>query len=172
MPVVKNRQWLEAEIAKRAPWYQRIAFPEYGIATTDRAAWTYQDAAWDNLFPGMRTEDAARMRPVPKFERFQHLLPDVTGKSVLEVGTSCGFFVFEFCRRGARCATGLDISESNIEKAAFCARALNLPQARFVVADVGLYSEAHDIVWGASLHEHFYFPFYFYLSLILYSPRV
>ena len=162
----KDRRWLTGEISRRAPWYQRIAFPEYGLTTTDDPAWIYNDRAWDNFFPGMVAEDAPRMRPIPKFERLQHLLPDVAGKSVLEVGTSCGFFVFEFCRRGASYATGLDISEPNIEKAAFCAEVLGLKQARFVAADIGLYRESHDIVWGASLHEHFFFPFYYLARLL------
>jgi SAM-dependent methyltransferase len=162
----KDRRWLIEEIRKRAPWYQRIDFPEYGVTTTDDPAWMYNDRAWDNFFPGMKAEEAPQLRPIPKFERFQHLLPDVAGKSVLEVGTACGFFVFEFCRRGASRATGLDISDVNVEKATFCAEVLGIKQARFVAGDVGLYKEAHDIVWGASLHEHFFFPFYYLARLL------
>jgi hypothetical protein len=161
-----DRQWLIEEIGKRAPWYQRIEFPEYGVTTTDDPAWMYDDPAWDNRFPGMAQAEASRMRPLPKFERLQHLLPDVAGKSVIEVGTACGFFGFEFCRRGASLATGLDISEANVEKARFCAEVLGLSQARFVAGDIGLYRESHDVVWGASLHEHFFFPFYYLTRLL------
>jgi SAM-dependent methyltransferase len=162
----RDRHWLVEEIRKRAPWYQRIAFPEYGITTTDDPAWMYPDSAWDNLFPGMTPEEAPRMRPLPKFERCRHLLPDFAGKSVLDVGTSCGFFAFEFCKRGASRTTGLDISAENIEKAKFCAEILGLPQAQFEVRDIGLYNEPHDIVWGASLHEHFFFPFYYFARML------
>jgi SAM-dependent methyltransferase len=161
-----DRAWLIEEISKRAPWYQRIAFPEYGVTTTDDPAGVVNDGAYDNLFPGMDPADAPRLRPVPKYERLRPYLPKVAGKSVLDVGSSCGFFAFEFCRLEASRVTGLEISDRNVEKARFCAEVLGLRQVRFVAGDVGRYSEVHDIVWGASLLEHFFFPFY-YLARML-----
>jgi SAM-dependent methyltransferase len=166
----RDRDWLTAEIHRRAPWYQRIEFPEYGITTTDDPRWVVNDAACDNLFPGMNPADAPRLRPVPKYERLRPHLPDVSGRTVLDVGCSCGFFAFEFCRLGAKAVTGLDIDSTNVERATFSASVLGLQNARFVAGDVGQYAEAHDVVWGASLHEHFFFPFY-YLARLLFLAK-
>lgn len=166
IPHPPDRAWLEAEIDRRRPWYQRIEFPEYGISTTDRPEWVMADGAVDNLFPGMKPEDAARLRPVPKYERLADCLPDFRGRTVLDAGCNCGFFAFEFVKRGAKFVTGLEIDGSSVERAQFCAAVLGFENMRFEAADVGLYSQGHDIVWGASLHEHFFFPFYYLARLI------
>lgn len=171
MSVLTDRDWLISEVRKRAPWYQRIEFPQYGVTTTDDPGWGLQDAAWDNAFPGVDVKRAAQFRPVPKFERFQAYLPEVRDKTVLEVGTSCGFFVFEFCRRGAKFATGLELDERNVERAQFCARVLGIRNAHFIAGDLGDYDQAHDIVWGSSLHEHFVFPFYYLARLLCLSKE-
>lgn len=161
-----DRRWLEAEIAKRAPWYQRIEFPEYGITTTDNPGWYLHDSACDNLFPGITASDAPRLRPIPKYERVKQYLPDVAGKTVLDVGCSCGFFCFEFAKLGATAVTGLDIDATNAERGNFCSTVFGTPHVQFVFGDLGQYKVAHDIVWGASLHEHFFFPFYYLTRLL------
>ena len=160
-----TRDELIQEIDKRKPWFQRVEFPEHGVSTTDREDWVLRDPAYDNQFPGMDPAQACVLRPQPKYDRFKSLLPDVTGKSVLEVGTSCGFFALEFARRGAKRVTGLDIDLSNVERAQFCAHALDLRTARFLYLDLAECNEAHDVVFGASLHEHFLFPFYYLARL-------
>ena len=161
-----TRDELIQEIDKRKPWFQRIEFPEFGISTTDREDWVLRDAAHDNLFPGMDPAQAPVLRPQPKFDRFKSALPDVTGKSVLEVGTSCGFFALEFARRGAKRVTGLDIDINNVERAQLCAHALDLRNVRFLFLDLAECNDAHDVVFGASLHEHFLFPFYYFARLL------
>lgn len=166
VPDPPDRAWLEAEIDKRKPWYQCIEFPAYGLTTTSREEWIIADGAVDNLFPGMKPEDAPRLRPIPKFERLARYLPDVQGRTVLDAGCNCGFFAFEFVKRGAQFVTGLDLHAASVERAQFCASVLGIENARFAVDDIGGYSEGHDIVWGASLHEHFFFPFYYLARLI------
>ncbi len=161
-----SREWLAAEIKSRAPWYQRIEFPEYGLSTTDDPSCLVSDHAWDNWFPGMEPSDAPRLRPYPKFHRLQHLLPDVSGKTVLDVGCSCGFFALEFARRGARAVTGIDVDGRNVARAQFAAFILKLGNVEFLTADVGVYATAHDVVWGASLQEHFFFPFYYFARML------
>jgi SAM-dependent methyltransferase len=168
----RGRDWLISEIKKRAPWYQRIEFPEFGLSTTDDPHNLVNDPAWDNLFPGMEPSDAPRLRPLPKFRRLQHLLPDFSGKTVLEVGCSCGFFGLEFARRGARAVTGIEIDTRNVERARFCASTLKLDNVEFAMADVGEYTTPHDIVWGASLHEHFFFPFYYFARMLCLSREL
>lgn len=161
-----TREWLVSEIKRRGRWYQRIEFPEYELSTTDDPACVVDDPAWDNLFPGMAPADAPRLRPAPKYERLQHVLPPFAGKTVLDVGCSCGFFAFEFVRRGAARVTGIDVGAHNIGKAQFCASVLGMENVEFIAADVGNYSVAHDIVWGASLHEHFFFPFFYFCRML------
>jgi SAM-dependent methyltransferase len=171
-PKTPNREWLAGEIKKRAPWYQRIEFPEYGLSTTDDPACLVNDPAWDNLFPGMEPSDAPRLRPSPKFHRLRHLLPDLSGKTVLDVGCSCGYFALEFARRGAVAVTGIDVDATNVARAQFCASTLKLGNVEFATADVGEYTTVHDIVWGASLHEHFFFPFYYFARMLCLSREL
>jgi hypothetical protein len=155
------------EIAKRAPWYQRIAFPKYGITTTDRPEWVQVDAAVDNIFTNdVDSKTASTLRPWPKWERFASLLPEVKGRSVLEVGSSCGFFVFEFCRLGAKYATGIEFYLPNVEKARFCAKVLELENAHFVHGDVCSYREVHDVVFLTSVLEHLVYPFYYLVRVL------
>ena len=156
-----KRDQLIAEIEKRVPWYQRIEFPEYGITTTDKPEWVFNDCACDQLFPEVDEKKAAQLRPFPKWERLRPLIPELKKKSVLEIGASCGFFIFEICRLGAKYGTGLELDERNVERARFCAKVLRIENAHFIAGDIGDYVSAHDIVLISSVHEHFIFPFYY-----------
>lgn len=167
-PLTKQR--LLEEISGRAPWYQRIAFPEFGVTTTDHDDWLVKDQAWDNLFPGVDPAQAARLRPLPKYERIARFLPNVTGKSVLEVGCSCGFFAMTFAQMGAIHVTGIDVDARNVSNATFAASVLGISNATFLLSDLGTYTQAHDVVWGSSIHEHFFFPFA-YLARMLCIAR-
>lgn len=166
MSLRMTKEELMNEIDKRKPWFQKIVFPDHGVSTTDRPEWALRDSAHDNLFPGVDPAEAALLRPYPKWERIKPLLPDVKGKTLLEVGTSCGFFIFEFCRLGVKHATGIELDTRNVERAQFCATVLNLKNAEFVAEDLGNYNQAHDIVLLTSVHEHFLFPYY-YLARVL-----
>ena len=106
------------------------------------------------------------LRPIPKWERIQPLMPSIEDKTVLETGCSCGFFSLNFCTLGASSVTGIDIVESNIEKATFCATVLQLSTVVFSVGDVGLYRKKHDVVFMTSVFEHFIYPFYYLTRLL------
>jgi methylase of polypeptide subunit release factors len=62
-------------------------------------------------------------------------LPDVRGKSVLDVGCGTGVLAFVLLQRGAVEAVGTDIDERSVRCAAFNAEALGLP-FRAVLADL------------------------------------
>jgi predicted RNA methylase len=144
-----GREKLRTEIAARAPWYQRIEFPGLDLATTDEAEWRLRDGAPDNQVDGVGGEEAERTRPFPKWRHIEKVLPEVQGLEVLEVGSNCGFFSFEFARRGASRVVGLDVAPKWIENAEFCARVLGLEQVSFRCCDFMTYSgEANDAGGG------------------------
>ncbi len=172
MSKIFTKDKLIEEIDRRKPWYHKIIFPEYGVSTTDKPEWALNDSACDNLFPGIDPKEAALLRPIPKWERLSTLIPEVKGKSVLEIGTSCGFFVFEFSRRGAKDVTGLELDERNVERAKFCAQVLKMKNTHFVVGDLGDYTLSHDIVFLSSVHEHFLFPFYYLARSLCLSKEI
>jgi 2-polyprenyl-3-methyl-5-hydroxy-6-metoxy-1,4-benzoquinol methylase len=60
---------------------------------------------------------------------------DMTGKTVLDVGSSNGYFCFEALRRGARSAVGLEVNPDVVRKARLLADCLGAP-AEFRVGDV------------------------------------
>ncbi len=87
--------------------YQRIELP-YGLSTG-----------------GHDRSDTARA-----------ILPDdLTGKSVLDIGSKYGFFCFEALKRGAARAVGIDVDEDSLRKSRLLADCLGLP-ATFEFHDV------------------------------------
>jgi len=103
--------WTEAQVRRLLDeeplHYQRIELP-FGLATggADRAP------------------TAARIFPA-----------DLSGKTVLDVGSLSGYFCFEALRRGARAALGIEIDPERLRRARLLADCLGLP-ARFELADV------------------------------------
>lgn len=175
-----SRAELVAEIARRRPWYQRIDFPMHGVSTTDDPDNALIDDAWDNKLGGLTLRDAAIMRPRPKWREIQANLPDMKGLDVLEIGSSCGFFSFEFARRGARKVVGLDVSPQSVSNARWAASALGLENVEFIPVDFVNYSAGDrvdptgllsddisaiplpdnrfDVAFASTVVDHFFFP--------------
>ena len=178
-----GREELRAEIAARAPWYQRIEFPGQELTTTDEAAWRFRDGAPDNQVDGIGAGEAERTRPLPKWRHIEKLLPEVRGLEVLEIGSNCGFFSFEFARRGASRVVGLDVAPKWIENAEFCARILGCEQVSFRCCDfmsyagergtgaaaagllgntdeqIALPNDLFDLAFMSTVLDHTFFPF-------------
>ena len=178
-----GRERLRAEIAARAPWYQRIEFPGQDLATTDEAAWRFRDGAPDNQVDGVSAEEAERTRPFPKLRHIEKVLPDVRGLDVLEIGSNCGFFSFAFARLGASRVVGLDVAPRWIENAEFCARVLGHEQVSFRRCDfmsyagetgpgdaaggllgnsdeqIALPNDLFDLAFMSTVLDHTFFPF-------------
>jgi predicted RNA methylase len=47
---------------------------------------------------------------MPKLAYLKPVLPNLAGKTVLEIGCNNGFFCFEFARMGAQKITGVEVS--------------------------------------------------------------
>jgi len=172
-----NKQELVEEIRKRAPWYQRIEFPEYGISTTDAEEWAIYDGAPDNTLGNISPEEAARYRPQPKWKYLRDIIPSVKGLEVMEVGCANGFFSFEFARMGAAHVYGIDHSY-RIKNAYFAKDALGLKNVTLINEDffkmgfknspipheqdqdnVNSWLPNVDIIFLSSALTHFYYPF-------------
>lgn len=62
--------------------------------------------------------------PAHKFQRFAGALPDLTGKTVLDVGCNAGFYAFEMKRRGAARVVAIDPDPRYLAQAALAAEVL------------------------------------------------
>src|SRR3954451_1354374 len=60
--------------------------------------------------------------PTFKWRTFAHAIPDdLTGKSVLDIGCTAGFYSIEMARRGAARVVGIDSEDIYLEQARFAA---------------------------------------------------
>lgn len=188
-----DREALIAEIARRRPWYQHIEFPEFGLATTDDPANAMIDAAWDNVVGDISVEEAARLRPTPKWNVLRTMLPDMAGMDVLEIGSNCGFFSFEFSKRGAKSVLGLDVAPAWLENARFAADVLRIENVRFQLCDfmafdpdkqedghgllsaddtaIPLPNDRFDIVFMSTVLDHLFFPLFAIYKMVRISRR-
>jgi SAM-dependent methyltransferase len=178
-----TREDLVNEIAKRRPWYQRIEFQKHFVTTTDDPENAMLDAAWDNKLGDISLEQAAILRPQPKWNEIKKILPLVEGLDVLEIGCNCGFFSFEFAKAGARSVVGLDVSDQWLSNANWAKEVLALDNVEFKNIDFmnysagesqdpggGLLSDANseiplpnqktDIVFMSTVIDHLFFPLF------------
>jgi len=86
--------------------------------------------------------------------------PDMTGKTVLDIGTREGLFCFESLKRGARRAVGFEISAEFVERARKLSEILELP-AEFLQVDAETYrtEETFDDVLALNVLHHVRNPF-------------
>lgn len=188
-----SRQELLAQIAERRPWYQRIEFPEHGVTTTDDPANAMLDAAWDNKVGDLSLTEAAILRPQPKWREIRDVLPDVRGLDVLEVGSNCGYFSFEFAKAGARRVVGLDVSWQWLEKARWAASVLGYGNVEFRNVDfmnfagldggepegllgddadaVPLPNGLVDVVFMSTVIDHLFFPLFAIYKMLRVARR-
>jgi tRNA (mo5U34)-methyltransferase len=108
--------------------------------------------------------------PRANFRRFAGALPDVRGKTVLDVGCNAGFYAFEMKRRGAARVVGIDTDRRYLAQARLAARVLGLSiELReldvYRVAELGerfdlvvfmgvLYHLRHPLLALDLLHDH------------------
>lgn len=84
---------------------------------------------------------------------------DLTGKSVLDVGSKFGYFCFEALKRGAARAVGIDIEPDNVRKARLLADCLG-STAQFELIDIERepLRESFDYVLCLNLLHHLHNP--------------
>jgi SAM-dependent methyltransferase len=81
----------------------------------------------------LTSREACILRPHPKWRYLAPLMPPLAGKSVLEIGSSNGFFSFRFAEAGAERVTGIEVVRQQCEIARWSAEVLKHDNIRFVV---------------------------------------
>ena len=170
----ERKEALKGDIARgvdsfRGSWYQRIDYPEHNITSTSNHEWAYIDqGSLNTLANRLTSEEACILRPWPKWFYIKPIMPDLNGKSVLELGSSNGFFSFRFSEMGASKVTGVEVVRRQQESAIWSAEILGRTNITFLNTDalLDLTIPAHDIVFLSEVHNHFLFPFYGLLRLV------
>ena len=99
--------------------------------------------------------------PRVKFNGFAHALPaDMTGKSVLDIGTNGGFYAMEMKRRGATRVLAVDSDDDYLRQARFAAEVehLDIEFRVLDVYDVGALGERFDLVIFMGVLYHLRHP--------------
>jgi tRNA (mo5U34)-methyltransferase len=99
--------------------------------------------------------------PAVKWQRFADAIaPDLTGKSVLDIGCNAGFYAMEMRRRGATRVLGLDTHEEYLAQARFAAEisGLDIEFRRMSVYDVGALGEKFDVILFLGVLYHLRHP--------------
>src|SRR5437764_1083 len=130
---------LEQRIRALAPWFHNINLG---------GVWTAPDHFLGD-YPGA------------KFRRFADQLPNVAGKSVLDIGCNAGFYSIEMKRRGAARVLGIDSDERYLAQARLACEVLDFDDiefARLDVYDVGALGERFDFVIFMGVLYHLRHP--------------
>jgi tRNA (mo5U34)-methyltransferase len=125
----------------------------------------------EDLKPWFHNMDVGGVRTAPdhflfdypnvKFQRFAAALPpDLSGKSVLDIGCNGGFYAMEMKRRGAARVLGIDWDERYLAQARFAADVAELDIAfeKLSVYDVGVLGERFDLVIFMGVLYHLRHP--------------
>lgn len=99
--------------------------------------------------------------PGAKFRRFERGLPDVSGRTVLDIGCNAGFYSIEMKRRGASRVLGIDSDERYLAQARLAAETLGYDEIQFAkldVYDVGAIGERFDLVIFMGVLYHLRHP--------------
>ena len=133
-------------------------------------------------------EQAAILRPIPKWQEIAPRLPTMEGLDVLEIGSNCGFFSFKFAEAKARSVLGLDVADHWPNNARWVASVLGHTNVRFENCDFmlfdpdcpatrpGLLSNAStniplpndrfDLVFSSTVLDHLFFPLFAIYKMI------
>jgi SAM-dependent methyltransferase len=150
-------------------WFQRIDYPDQGLSSTSDHSLAYIDeGSFNTLARRLTSREACILRPHPKWRYLAPLFPPLAGKSVLEIGSSNGFFSFRFADAGAERVTGVEVFRRHCEIARWSAEVLKHDNVRFLTTDflLDLSIESHDVVFLSEVHNHFLLPFLGLLRLV------
>jgi hypothetical protein len=159
---------LEGELARGIEafwgyWFQRIDFPEHHISSTSNHKLANLDEGGINTLGGRLTSDEASiLRPYPKWLYIEPILPDLRGKTVLEIGPCNGYFSFRFAEAGAASVTGVEVVERAHASAVWAAQVRGFKNVEFLHTDflLDLNVTPRDVVFLSEVHNHFLLPFY------------
>ncbi len=98
--------------------------------------------------------------PAIKWNRFAHSIPDVQGRTVLDIGCNAGYYSIEMKRRGAARVLGIDSDEVYLAQARFAADVcgVDLEFRQLSVYDVGEIGEKFDLVLFLGVFYHLRHP--------------
>ena len=98
--------------------------------------------------------------PRVKFNGFRHVLPDVRGKSVLDIGCNGGYYALEMKRRGAARVVATEPDEDYLRQARFAAEVegLDIELAALSVYQVAELKERFDLVIFMGVLYHLRHP--------------
>lgn len=99
--------------------------------------------------------------PRNKWSTFSHVIPaDLTGKAVLDIGCSSGFYSMEMKRRGADRVLAVDFDERYLAQARLAAEveSLDIEFRQLSVYDVGSIGETFDLVLFMGVFYHLRHP--------------
>jgi len=99
--------------------------------------------------------------PAVKWRSFAHAVPpDLTGKTVLDIGCNGGFYSMEMKKRGAARVLGVDWDEDYLAQARFAAEVtgLDIEFRKLSVYDVGALGERFDVVLFLGVLYHLRHP--------------
>jgi len=171
---LETRAALQSEQAQQAKafaghWFQRIDFPALAFSSTsDHATAFIDEGGLNTLGRRLSSTQASILRPYPKWIYLKPRMPDVRGKSVLEVGSSNGFFAFRFAEMGASRVTGIEIVRQQHEAACWSRDVLGYTNVQLLHSDflTDASIRKHDVVFCSEVVNHFLFPFYGIARLI------
>jgi Protein of unknown function (DUF1698) len=144
-------------------WFQRIALGNDGVTTTsDHTLYSGDNPGPLNTLWGRLTPmEGATLRPLPKWAYLQRILPPMRGKTVLEIGTACGFWPLKFAQLGASFCSGIEVVPELVAQARSVAKTNpNEDKVHFVLGDAYLDPSVpqHDIVFMSEVLIHSIFP--------------
>jgi SAM-dependent methyltransferase len=153
-----------AEQVLRFGWWQRLKIPGLDLYTTsDHKRLQITNPGWLNtLGDRLAPEEGFILRPMPKWAYLRSLIPDLTGKSVLEFGCNNGFFCFEFVDLGAKHVTGVDVHDPFLTAARWMKLARRIDNVEFILTDalLDLRLPKHDVIFMSEVHGHFVDPLF------------
>ncbi len=173
------REALKSDFAKGLGafngWFQRIDFPEHNItSTSDHSLINHPGDVINTLGGRLSLDESAIIRPIAKWLYLEPLLPDIKGKTVLEVGSNNGFFSFRFAEMGAESVTGVEVVKRYFDPAVWARDILGTGNVEFLNSDImlDLTIPRHDIVFMSAVHIHFVTFFYGLLRSINLSKEL
>ena len=151
-------------------WFQRIFVEDLGIYTTSDHERYGKDAPGllHTVFGALSPREGALLRPMAKWLYIEPILPDLSGKSVLEIGSSGGFWSFKFAEKGAARVTGIEIIASHVKAANALARQKGVDDRVIFLNTDAFYEriEPHDIVFFSEVQAHSIVPFHSFLRAL------
>jgi SAM-dependent methyltransferase len=169
--VLKREGKLDRPEAKQLlslPWWQRIYDDRLEITTLSDHRLDDVAGPLHTLYGRLTEREAALLRPMAKWLYTKKHLPDLRSKSVLEIGSSSGFWSLKFAEFGAAKVTGVEAIPEQVECATFMAKRKGVnDRVTFINADA-FYDriEPHDIVFYSEVLTHSLVPHHAFLRTL------